>query len=166
MVAERDPQMASGILFSNCPTSVQINNRERIGRALEHLRQGLLQVINSRMTAREKTDWIASGRHPRTSAEFDVKDCLEILNRFWEERFSNPRLGRGGRAWVNELIEIRNQYTTAHQRTDEDVSLEDTWRALDTAERLLAGIGSSQAESVESPRRRLSPASRKSARPN
>ena len=98
------------------------------------------------MTTREKADWIASRRHPRSSADFDVKDCLEILNRFWDEKFGSPRLGREARAWVNELIEARNQH--AHPRSTDDVSMEDTWRALDTAERLLAGIGAPQAESV------------------
>ncbi len=125
---------------------MQISNRERIGRALEHLRQGLLPFINSRMNPREGEEWIASRRPSRGSADFDIKDCLDVLNRFWDEKFSSPRLGRGARAWVNELVEARNQH--AHPRSSDDLSVEDSWRVLDTAERLLTGVGAPQAESV------------------
>jgi methylated-DNA-[protein]-cysteine S-methyltransferase len=56
-------------------------------------------------------------------------------------------LGRGERAWVNELIDkVRNQ--NAHRTSSDDVPDDDAWRALDTAERLLAAIGSPEAENV------------------
>ena len=88
-----------------------------------------------------------SGAPNWNSTDLDVKDCLEILNKFWDDRFRSPKLGRGERAWVNELIDkVRNQ--NAHRTSADDVPDDDAWRALDTAERLLAAIGSAEAENV------------------
>jgi methylated-DNA-[protein]-cysteine S-methyltransferase len=121
----------------------RITNHEKIGRALECLRLGLLPLINSKLTVQDRVNWQA--RSSRGTRDLDVKDCLEILDRFWE-RLKSPQLGRGERGWVNELIDkVRNQY--AH-RTSGDVSNDDTWRALDTAERLLTAIKSPEAENV------------------
>jgi methylated-DNA-[protein]-cysteine S-methyltransferase len=48
---------------------------------------------------------------------------------------------------VNELLDkVRNPH--AHPTFADDVSIDDTWRALDTAERLLLAIGSAESESV------------------
>jgi methylated-DNA-[protein]-cysteine S-methyltransferase len=127
----------------------RITNYEKIGRGLECLRQGLVPFISSRLRAEEISDFQSrTGSYTgRNAAGLDAKDCLEILNKFWDERFRSPQLGRGERAWVNELIDkVRNQ--NAHRSSAEDVSKDDTWRALDTVERLLAAIGSPEAETV------------------
>jgi methylated-DNA-[protein]-cysteine S-methyltransferase len=69
------------------------------------------------------------------------------LNKFWCDDFESQQLGRGERAWVNELIDkVRNR--NAHRSSLDDLSNDDAWRDLDTAERLLAAIGSPEAEKV------------------
>lgn len=127
----------------------RITNHEKIGRALDCLRRGLLPFVDSRLQPEDKTNWQVRSVRGTTwnSAALDVKDCLEILNKFWDDRFKSPKLGRGERAWVNELIDkVRNQ--NAHRTSSDDVPDDDAWRALDTAERLLAAIGSPEAENV------------------
>ena len=127
----------------------ELNNHEKIGRALEHLRRGLLPLIKSRLALKHIANWQSRSIHGanRSSEELDVKDCLEIVNRFWDDKYSGPRLGRGERAWVNELIaKVRNQH--AHRTAPEDISYDDTWRALDTAERLLAAMQSPESRNI------------------
>jgi methylated-DNA-[protein]-cysteine S-methyltransferase len=127
----------------------RITNQEKIGRALDCLLRGLQPFIDSRLRPEDKASWqIRSVRGTRwNSTDFDVKDCLEILNKFWDDRFKSPKLDRGERAWVNELIDkVRNR--SAHRTSTDDVPDDDAGRALDTAERLLAAIGSPEAENV------------------
>jgi methylated-DNA-[protein]-cysteine S-methyltransferase len=127
----------------------RLANHEKIGRALECLRRGLLPLIASRLRAEDIADWQKRTVRSigRNAAGLDVKDCLEILNKFWDERFRSSLLGRGERAWVNELIDkVRNQH--AHRISEADVSNDDTWRALDTAERLLLATRSPEAKNV------------------
>ena len=127
----------------------RITNHEKIGRALECLRRGLLPFVQSRLRPEDMSNWQKrpAGGTTRNSTAFDVKDCLEILNKFWDDRFRSPKLGRGERAWVNELIDkVRNQ--NAHRTSFDEVPDDDAWQALDTAERLLAAIGSPEADNV------------------
>jgi hypothetical protein len=126
-----------------------LTNHEKIGRALDHLRRGLLPLIDARLRPEDKASWQIRSRRGAMwkSTDLDVKDCLEILDKFWDGRFRGPKLGRGERAWINELVDkVRNQH--AHRRSTEDVPDDDAWRALDTAERLLAAFGSHEAENV------------------
>jgi methylated-DNA-[protein]-cysteine S-methyltransferase len=126
-----------------------LTNHEKIGRALDHLRRGLLPLIDARLRPEDEASWQIRSRRGAMwkSTDLDVKDCLEILDKFWDGRFRGPKLGRGERAWINELVDkVRNQH--AHRRSTEDVPDDDAWRALDTAERLLAAFGSHEAENV------------------
>ena len=148
----------------------RLTNHEKIGRALECLRQGLVPLIASRLPAEDLARWQTRSVRSagRNAAGLDVKDCLEILNKFWDERFRNSQLGRGERAWVNELIDkVRNQ--NAHRASQDDVSNDDTWRALDTAERLLSAIRSPEATNIRDLRLSIkeepSPAKRNDALP-
>ena len=105
----------------------ELTNHEKIGRALEHLRRGLLPLIKRRLAPEDIANWQSRSIHGANwnAGELDVKDCLEIVNRFWDDKFSDPRLGRGERAWVNELIaKVRNQH--AHRTATEDISYDDT----------------------------------------
>jgi O-6-methylguanine DNA methyltransferase len=126
----------------------RITNHEKVGRALDCLRRGLLPLIDSRLRPEDKANWQIRPVRGTTwnSAALDVKDCLEIFNKFWDARFKGPKLDRRERGWVNELIEVRNE--NAHPTSTDDVLDDDAWRALDTAERLLAAVGSPEAENV------------------
>ena len=81
----------------------RITNHEKIGRGVDCLRRGLLPLIDSRLRPEDRANWQirpVRGTIWKSTA-LDVKDCLEILNKFWDDRFRSPELGRGERAWVN-----------------------------------------------------------------
>ena len=65
---------------------------------------------------------------------WDQLSLLQVMNMFWDDAFRDV-LGRGDRALVNELIDIRNKL--AH---DEAFSYPDAERALDTMRRLMDAI--------------------------
>jgi methylated-DNA-[protein]-cysteine S-methyltransferase len=125
---------------------MQITNQERIGRALGHLRRALVPFVDARLQPEHKAKWRPARGGVWNSGGLDVKDCLEILHRFWDEVFRSQQLGRGERAWVNELLDkVRNPH--AHPTSDH-FSHDDTWRAIDTVERLLLAIKSPEADAV------------------
>src|SRR5437868_399706 len=78
----------------------------------------------------------------KATVEFDVQALLTILWDYWNEVFKKT-LGPAERSLVSELRDIRNRH--AHQKT---FSGDDTYRALDSAERLLNAISALEAEQV------------------
>jgi hypothetical protein len=66
-----------------------LTNHEKIGRALDHLRRGLLPLIDARLRPEDKASWQIRSRRGAMwkSTDLDVKDCLEILDKFWDGRF-------------------------------------------------------------------------------
>jgi len=124
----------------------RITNHEKIGRALACLQRALVPFIESRLRPEQKGVWQKSGPNRSTgwnASALDAKECLEILNKFAVEVF---HFERDERAWVNELCVIRNRH--AHPTHANGFSDDDTWRALDTAERLLSAIRSPEAQAV------------------
>lgn len=68
-------------------------------------------------------------------ANFDTQAWLKAMMFSWNEVFRN-RLGHSERSYVSELMEMRNDW--AHQKP---FTNEDSYRAADTATRLLQAIG-------------------------
>ncbi len=68
------------------------------------------------------------------SVNWDQQSLLQVMNMFWMEAFKDV-LGRSERAWVNELVEVRNKLSH-----DERFSYPDAERALDTMARLLEAV--------------------------
>jgi predicted AAA+ superfamily ATPase len=127
-----------------------ISNRDRVNRALELLREGLLPFVDRMMKAKKGAAWAHEfndkgqlKRQSGGSLHLDVPALLRAMDRYWGEVFSDV-LGRAERSIVNELVDVRNNW--AHQHP---FSSEDTLRALDSAKRLLEAVSAkSQADEI------------------
>ncbi len=129
-----------------------ITNRQRVEQALELLRQGLapylerelneairqLQVDHDILRRLAEDPRLAN----RPIQEWDVAALLRLMWDTWNDVFRNT-LGFAERSLVSELREWRNRW--AHQ---EAFSTDDTYRVLDSTQRLLESISAPQAEVV------------------
>jgi len=129
-----------------------MTNQERIGKAMEFLRDGLRDFIEREMRARLGDEWDAEIRATLTDTRLragkggdslqDVNVQLVVMDRHWGTVF-RWILGRAERSLVNELLDVRNRW--AHQ---EPFSSDDTDRALDSMARLLTAVSAPQADDV------------------
>jgi predicted AAA+ superfamily ATPase len=137
-----------------------ISNHERIGRALNLLRDGLYPFIEREMKAIHGDRWIVAAsaclpdsyvrnKHPQDVLQEDVSALLIVMWEQWNNIFRNI-LGRSERSLVSELRDIRNEW--AHKTT---VSTDDTYRALDSMTRLLSAISAPEAAMVEKQKQEL-----------
>ncbi|MBI3073658.1 MAG: ATP-binding protein [Deltaproteobacteria bacterium] len=128
-----------------------ITNHERVGKAMDLLRDGLGPFVEREMRARAGDGWagkveqivgqtrLGAGKGKPLD---DVAVLLVVMDRSWGDVFRWV-LGKTDRSLVNELLAVRNAW--AHQ---EPFSGDDTYRALDTAERLLNSVSAPQAGDV------------------
>lgn len=130
-----------------------LSNRDRVGKALDLLAEGLLPFVDPRMAAAAKPtggDWVRliaardeakNGRSLPLHKE-DPALLLRVLTEDW--RVFAGELSRVEQSFASELRDVRNRH--AH---NDAFSSEDTYRALDTSERLLAAVGApTQAEAI------------------
>ena len=130
-----------------------VSNRERIGQALDLLNTALRPYVERELQAAHGAAWettVADARRGgrRGSARdepprWDTQALLKVLWDQWQLVFGKT-LGRAERSLVSELIEVRNQW--AHQQA---LSTDDTYRALDSIERLLKAIAAPEALEAE-----------------
>jgi uncharacterized protein len=130
-----------------------ITNYDRVGKALDLLRQGLKPYIEREMEAALGKYWLTTALQalprepewPEDMAEphLDAHALLLIMWHNWNKVFRNT-LGHAERSLVSELREVRNQW--AHQQA---FSSDDTYRALDSIERLLTAVSAPEAREVE-----------------
>jgi predicted AAA+ superfamily ATPase len=122
------------------------SNHERVGRALELLNSGLKPFVEREMLAKYGPRWqyeaVKSLREQHLSDDeegvhLDTQGLLLILWDQWHLVFSKI-LGHAERSLVSELRETRN--TWAHQKP---FSSDDTYRALDSMQRLLTAVSAS-----------------------
>ena len=128
-----------------------MTNHERVGKALELLRNGLapfvereIRTISDQEAKRlvEKLspdERLASGK---PLAEWDAAALLKLMWEGWNVAFKKT-LGFAERSLVSELREVRNRW--AHQ---EAFSGDDAYRALDSVERLLTAVSAPEAAEV------------------
>src|SRR6266571_2065623 len=122
------------------------SNHERVGRALEILNTGLTPFIEREMLAKYGERWrYEAARSLREQhlaneggAHLDTQGLLLIMWDQWHEVFKNV-LGHAERSLVSELREVRNKW--AHQQA---FSTDDTYRALDSIQRLLTAVSAAQ----------------------
>jgi len=126
-----------------------VTNNERVGRMLDLLKTALRPYVERELRAIHKDNWIKPAmvavpawQTTKATIEFDVQALLSILWDNWNDVFKKT-LGPAERSLVSELRDVRNRY--AHQKT---FSGDDTYRALDSAERLLNAIAALEAEAV------------------
>lgn len=125
-------------------------NRERVGKALDLLRQGLAPYVQREIQSKSKQIPMERIRRytedphlaGKTIDQWDAAGLLNLMIDLWREKFQ-PTLGHGGRNLAFELRDWRNKW--AHQV---HFSSDDTDRALDSAERMLTAVSASQAAEV------------------
>lgn len=127
-----------------------MTNYERVGKALDLLRQGLAPFVEREFMHRypENTQYIVEGYFSgdrmaqKPLAEWDVSLLLKLMFDSWNDVFRNV-LGFAERSLVGELREWRNQW--AHQGK---FSSDDADRALDSVYRLLSAVSARESEEV------------------
>jgi predicted AAA+ superfamily ATPase len=129
-----------------------INNHERVGKAMELLKQGLGPFVEREFrnlyrdkAASEALRFFNDDRNlvGRSVTEWDVAALLKLMWEAWNEVFRRT-LGPAERSLVSELRDLRNKW--AHQQS---FSSDDAYRALDSAGRLLTAISAQQADNIE-----------------
>jgi predicted AAA+ superfamily ATPase len=121
-----------------------ISNRERVGRGLEILAEGLERFVDDAMSAavpagREWLEVLAARDEAKhgTPKRYDKRDprlLLRVLTEEW--RVFRDKLSRAEQSFATELRDVGNRW--AHNAS---FSPDDTYRALDTMERLLTAVG-------------------------
>ena len=131
-----------------------ITNHERVGKALDLLKDGLQPFVERELKAQYQQGWFEELKQtlppPQLSffpdegeARWDIAAVLAAMWGRWNEVFRNT-LGQAERTLVSELREVRNKW--AHQTP---FSTDDAYRALDSAARLLTAVSAPQADEVE-----------------
>jgi predicted AAA+ superfamily ATPase len=128
-------------------------NYERVGKALELLRDGLRPFVTRELEAKHGKYWITKVTETwqneltwRDGEDLPQMDAAVLLRMLWDQWnvVFRDTLGFAERSLVSELREFRNKW--AHQ---EPFSGDDAYRALDSAGRLLSAISASQFEEIE-----------------
>jgi predicted AAA+ superfamily ATPase len=135
-----------------------VTNHERVGKALEVLKAGLGPFVDREFKSayRDKavtqaSQYLGEDRinSKRPIAEWDVSPLLKLMWDSWNEVFRKI-LGPAERSLVGELRDHRNKW--AHQQT---FTGDDTYRALDSAHRLLLAISAPQADELDKAKNEL-----------
>ncbi|TVR02140.1 MAG: ATP-binding protein [Desulfovibrionales bacterium] len=129
-----------------------LTNHERVGKAMELLRQGLGPFVEREVQARIKTGAVNMETIRRFAddpmltskpiVQWDASGQLRLMWETWNDIFKYT-LGFAERSLVSELRDWRNKW--AHQ---EPFSSDDADRALDSMARLLAAVSAPQADAV------------------
>src|SRR3972149_9153801 len=131
-----------------------ITNHERVGKALDLLKEGLRPFVERELKAQHAQLWFEQAKESvnatqatliGTEAEpgWDAAALLAVLWNQWNVVFRKT-LGQAERTLVSELREARNKW--AHQNP---FSTDDAYRVLDSAGRLLTAVSAPQADDVE-----------------
>ncbi|HZQ00786.1 MAG TPA: Swt1 family HEPN domain-containing protein [Reyranella sp.] len=131
-----------------------VTNQERVGKALELLKGGLVPFVERELKAQDSQGWLGIVRQsvsetqirlfqdPKTP-KWDVASLMSVLSTQWNAIFRRT-LGQAERSLISEIREVRNKW--AHQNP---FSGDDTDRALDSIGRLLTAVSATpQADEV------------------
>src|SRR5436305_1292025 len=131
-----------------------ITNYERVGKALELLKDGLRPFVERELKASDAQGWLGIVRESVSESQarlfndasdppWDATSLLSVMWRQWNEVFRKT-LGPAERSLVGELRDHRNKW--AHQQ---NFSSDDAYRALDSVARLLTAVSAPQADEIE-----------------
>ncbi|CAG1064741.1 hypothetical protein BAC1_00306 [uncultured bacterium] len=131
-----------------------ITNHERVGKAMELLKEGLVPFVERELKAEHAQSWfeqVKASLGPSQESLFrdekalrwDAASLLSVMWGQWNAVFKKT-LGQAERTLVSELREVRNRW--AHQNP---FSGDDAYRALDSVGRLLTAVSAPQAEEIE-----------------
>jgi hypothetical protein len=129
------------------------SNHERVGRALELLNAGLMPFFERELRSAYDDGWQDEARlaldNPRQAgarregAHWDTTTMLGVMVGHWQKVFART-LGQAERSLVGELHDTRNRW--AHQQP---FTLDDTYRAFDSIQRLLQAISAPEAAEID-----------------
>src|ERR1017187_6355445 len=121
-----------------------ITNSERVGKALDLLKDGLRPYVERELKATYKDRWIETAgpsfpdwQHTGKEGKglnWDTQALLQVMCELWNDCFKKI-LGPSERSLAFELRDVRNRW--AHQKT---FSTDDAYRAIDSVSRLLAAV--------------------------
>jgi predicted AAA+ superfamily ATPase len=129
-----------------------ITNHERVGKAMDLLKQGLASFIERELkhifkdqARAQATRLMGEDRllSDKPFAKWDAAALLRLMWEAWNEVFRRT-LGNAERTLVRELQDVRNKW--AHQQT---FSSDDAYRALDSTARLLSAVSAPEAQEAE-----------------
>jgi predicted AAA+ superfamily ATPase len=131
-----------------------ITNHERVGKALDLLKDGLAPFVEREMKAQHAQLWLDQVRSSvaetqthlftgKGQPQWDSASLLAVMWNQWNVVFRKT-LGQAERTLVSELRDVRNKW--AHQKP---FSTDDAYRALDSAGRLLTAVSAPQSDDVE-----------------
>ena len=136
-----------------------VSNRDRVGRALDLLKEGLRPFVEREFEAKYGQGWPAEAmqvlrldrewQSRGSTTNLDVAALFNLMWNRWDEVFVRT-LGKTERNLVAELRDSRNRW--AHQ---EAFSGDDAYRVLDSADRLLSAVSAEQAEEVQKQKQEL-----------
>ncbi|MCI0414205.1 DUF499 domain-containing protein [bacterium] len=124
-----------------------ITNHDRVTKALDLLKKGLLPFVEREMKAVHGKRWEELAESyfsmdrvmkAEKKEEWDSQKLLSMIWDYWNDVFKRT-LGHSERSLVSELRETRNKW--AHQQT---FSTDDTYRALDSIGRLLNAVSAGE----------------------
>src|SRR5438093_10647317 len=130
-----------------------ITNHERVGKALDLLKEGLRPFVEREMKAQHAQLWFEQAKVSvsesqanlfGTEAEprWDVAALLVTMWNQWQAVFKKT-LGQAERTLVSELRDVRNRW--AHQNP---FSTDDAYRALDSAGRRMTAVSAPQSDEI------------------
>ena len=129
-----------------------ISNHERVGKALELLKGGLGSFVERELKNAFKERAQAQAaiylgedrlQANKPVTQWDVAGLLKVMWDSWNDVFRRV-LGPAERSLLSELRDHRNKW--AHQQA---FSSDDTYRALDSAGRLLTAVSAPQGDEIE-----------------
>src|SRR5688572_7954833 len=129
-----------------------ITNQDRVGKAMDLLRGGLVPFVEREMLRpgptlnqrEKKLKGIAKEARltDKPLSDWDVSGLLRLMSESWYDAFASA-LGYAEQALVTELRGVRNDW--AHQKP---ITSDNTDRALDSMARLLTAISAAEADEV------------------
>jgi predicted AAA+ superfamily ATPase len=131
-----------------------ITNHERVGKALDLLKDGLQPFVEREMKAQHAQLWLDQVRESvaetqtrlfsaKGEPQWDSASLLAVMWNQWNVVFRKT-LGQADRTLVSELRDVRNRW--AHQKP---FTGDDAYRALDSAGRLLTAVSAPQSDEIE-----------------
>jgi len=131
-----------------------VTNHERIGKALELLKEGLVPFVERELKQQYTQLWFEKAKASVNESQadlfgtegkprWDTAALLLVMWNQWHEVFKNT-LGQAERTLVSELRDVRNKW--AHQQ---NFSSDDAYRGIDSAGRLLTAVSAPQADEIE-----------------
>ncbi len=129
-----------------------VTNHERVGKAMDLLKQGLAPFVEREFKNTYKDKSLAEAARfvgedrllaKKAVSEWDVAALLRLMWEAWNDIFRRT-LGPAERSLLSELRDHRNKW--AHQQS---FSSDDAYRALDSAGRLLTAVSAPQADEID-----------------